>query len=75
MSERTSHTADSALQTLRQFMAVHRYPPSVREYAAAMGLRSSSTAARWLDLLEEAGYIERHEGRARTIVITEASAK
>ncbi len=45
------------------------YPPSVREICAALGFRSSSTAHRYLAVLEEMGYLERAADRPRAIRI------
>jgi repressor LexA len=46
-------------------------PPSVRETAAAVGLRSSQTAHKHLRKLEEAGYVVREGVRARGVRLTE----
>lgn len=48
-------------------------PPSVREVGEAVGLRSSQTAHKHLEKLEEAGYVEKEGGkrRARGIRLTE----
>ncbi|MBV7363846.1 transcriptional repressor LexA [Actinomycetaceae bacterium TAE3-ERU4] len=41
--------------------------PTVREIAQAVGLKSPSSVQHQLDILAKAGFIERDEGRARTI--------
>jgi repressor LexA len=46
-------------------------PPSVREVAAAVGLRSSQTAYHHLKKLEEEGYVGREGGRAQMVWLTE----
>ena len=46
-------------------------PPSVREVAAAAGLRSSQTAYHHLRKLEEEGYVAREGRRAKMIWLTE----
>jgi repressor LexA len=46
-------------------------PPSVREVAAAAGVRSSQTAYHHLKKLEEEGYVGREGGRAKMIWLTE----
>jgi repressor LexA len=46
-------------------------PPSVREVAAAVGLRSSQTAYHHLKKLEEDGYVGREGGRAKMVWLTE----
>lgn len=52
---------------LIQFSAQHGYPPSVREIAAAVGLKSPSTVHFHLKALEEAGAITREGGKTRAI--------
>lgn len=46
-------------------------PPSVREIAAAVGLRSSQTVHHHLKRLEEEGYVEREGGWAKMLRLTE----
>ncbi len=52
---------------LLQFTAQHGYPPSVREIATAVGLKSPSTVHFHLKALEEAGAITRDGGKTRAI--------
>lgn len=42
-------------------------PPSVREICAALGYKSTSTAHKYLRLLEEKGYLEKESGKNRSI--------
>lgn len=42
-------------------------PPSIREICAALGLRSTSTAARYVNSLVEKGLLEKADGRNRGI--------
>ena len=44
--------------------------PTIRELMAAVGLRSTSTVARHLAILEHKGYITRQTGLARSIELT-----
>lgn len=46
------------------------FPPSVRELAGELGVAQSS-AAHYLRVLRDKGYIEHIEGRARAIRIVE----
>lgn len=46
------------------------YPPSVREIAAAVGLRSPSSVHAHLKHLRELGYLEQEDGKTRTIKLT-----
>ena len=42
-------------------------PPSVREICAALGYKSTSTAHKYLAMLEEKGYLEKESGKNRSI--------
>ncbi len=53
------------------FTARNGYPPSVREIAAAVGLKSPSTVHFHLKALEEAGAIVRGSGKTRAITAEE----
>ncbi|MCC8129942.1 MAG: transcriptional repressor LexA [Clostridiales bacterium] len=56
------------------FTADNGYPPSVREIAAAVGLKSPSTVHFHLKALEEAGAIVRGSGKTRAITPAEEPA-
>ncbi len=62
------------LDYISREVAERGYPPSVREICAALGFRSSSTAHRYLALLEEMGYLERTAERPRAIRILDPAA-
>lgn len=53
------------------YTADQGYPPSVREIAAAVGLKSPSTVHFHLKALEEAGAINRGTGKTRAITAAE----
>ena len=55
------------------FAADHGYPPSVREIAEAVKLKSPSTVHFHLKGLREAGLITQAEGKTRAITITDPS--
>lgn len=55
------------------FTADKGYPPSVREIAAAVGLKSPSTVHFHLKALEEAGAINRGSGKTRAITTAESA--
>lgn len=55
------------------FAADHGYPPSVREIAEAVGLKSPATVHFHLKGLREAGYISQAEGKTRAITITSSA--
>lgn len=55
------------------FSEEHGYPPSVREIAQAVDLRSPSTVHFHLKSLREAGLISQAEGKTRAITITDGA--
>lgn len=55
------------------FSEEHGYPPSVREIAQAVELRSPSTVHFHLKSLREAGLISQAEGKTRAITITDGA--
>ena len=55
------------------FTNEHGYPPSVREIAAAVGLKSPSTVHFHMKGLEEAGMIVKAEGKTRAISLPHAA--
>lgn len=55
------------------YTADNGYPPSVREIAAAVGLKSPSTVHFHLKALEEAGAINRGTGKTRAITTAESA--
>jgi repressor LexA len=57
------------LEYLREYVAEHGYPPSIREVGDAVGLTSSSSVAYQLRVLEERGYIRRDPGKPRALTI------
>lgn len=49
----------------------HQYPPTIREIAVGVGLKSSSTVHSHLNVLVEQGYIERRSNCPRCITLTD----
>lgn len=53
---------DKMIKAIRNFIASyileHKYPPSVREIADGVGLKSTSSAQHYLDIMIEAGILE-----------------
>ena len=50
------------------------YPPSVREICQAVGLRSPSTVHSHLKILQDAGLLEKGEGKTRSITLKNHSS-
>lgn len=56
------------LDFIHESMEGRAYPPSMREIADAVGLRSTSAVSYQLNLLAEMGYLARDANKARTVV-------
>lgn len=67
--EKISKTQQKIFDFIKKTIDDGGLAPSVREIAAAVGLKSTSTVQYHLDALEEAGYIERSSQLKRTIRI------
>ena len=46
------------------------YAPSIREMCSALGIRSTSTAARYVNTLVAEGYLDKVDGCKRAIKLT-----
>ena len=51
------------------YLAMHGYPPTLREIASAIGLASTNGVADHLKALERKGYVERKPGISRAITL------
>ncbi|NHD17394.1 transcriptional repressor LexA [Actinopolyspora sp. BKK1] len=60
------------LDTIRDWMHDHGYPPSVREIGNTVGLTSTSSVAYQLRALERRGYLRRDPHRPRTVGVLTA---
>ena len=57
------------LEAIRCFYVEHGYAPTMREIADLSGLSSASTAVYQVRELEQKGWIRRHPGRPRALVV------
>jgi len=71
MAETLGPRRERILRHLAERAGAGEPPPSVREVAAAAGLRSSQSARHHLRKLEEEGYVVREVGRAKMIWLTD----
>jgi repressor LexA len=62
-----SNRQEQVLQVVRAGVARRGYPPSIREIGDAVGLKSTSSVAHHLKVLQEKGYLHRDPGRPRTV--------
>jgi hypothetical protein len=68
---RTEDAQRKVLETIRDFIKEHEYPPTIAEIAQKVGLRSKGTVASHLRKLRELGLITWQPRRERTLVITD----
>ena len=61
---------EQILDFITEFVAAHGYGPTLREIAAASGLRSVSAVVHHLYWLETLGRLHRDKGTARGISLT-----
>lgn len=64
-------TRDRIVDFIRDYTAEHRYPPSMAEIGAGVGLQSKSTVSHHMGRLEIEGRIRRHPFRSRSVVVVE----
>lgn len=69
-SGQISEKQQRILDYIASFIAERGYPPSVREIGSAVGLRSPSTVHTHLNILREAGYLERASHKTRALTLT-----
>jgi repressor LexA len=55
------------LEFIEQFTRQHKYPPSVREIGAAVGLRSPSTVHAHIKALAEKGFLQKDKRKTRSL--------
>lgn len=73
-TEKLTHRQQQIYDFICEEVTAKGYPPSVREIAAAVGLRSPSTVHTHLHVLEDKGYIKRDLSKPRALEITAQSA-
>ncbi|HOP27515.1 MAG TPA: transcriptional repressor LexA [Candidatus Sabulitectum sp.] len=61
------------LEFICDFIEQHGYPPSIRETQKAFGLKSTKGVKDHIDRLVEKGYLNRENGSARALSISNAS--
>ena len=51
------------------------YPPTVRDIGAALGIKSTSTVQKSMEILEEEGYIRKQPGKRRAFEVVQGGAE
>ena len=62
---------NNALKFIRQYLAQYGYAPKFKEIGLAIGVNSQGTVHRYVQALEEKGYIERSKGNSRGMYLAE----
>ena len=57
------------LDYIRETIRTRGYPPSIRDICTALEIKSTSTVHTCLDRLEKKGYIQRENGKSRSITL------
>ncbi len=57
------------LEFIKQEIKRNGYPPTVRDIAAALGIKSTSTVQKSMEILQEEGYIRKQAGKRRAFEI------
>ncbi len=57
------------LEFVSEQIRTNGYPPTVRDIAAALGIKSTSTVQKSMDILESEGYIRKQAGKRRAFEI------
>lgn len=65
--EKLTNKQNTILNYLKEFIADHKYPPSIREICDGINLRSPATVFVHLNKLEEKGYIKKDGSKNRAI--------
>ena len=61
----------NTLQFIRNYLAQYGYAPKFKEIGLAIGVNSQGTVHRYVQSLEEKGYIDRAKGNARGMSLVE----
>lgn len=62
---------NNALKFIRQYLAQYGFAPKFKEIGLAIGVNSQGTVHRYVQALEDKGYIERAKGNARGMNLVE----
>ena len=60
---------EQILEFLKDFLDTHPYPPSYREIAKGVGIKSTNSVKKYLDVLEDKNLIRRQDYQNRSIEI------
>lgn len=75
MNNGLTPTQQNIMHFLRSYIKEVGYPPTIREVADAVRLRSSSSVHHQLKVLEDLGYLRRDFARPRGLVILDRPEK
>lgn len=73
--EQITEKQQKILNFIRNYIKEQGFPPSVRDICQGVGLRSPSSVHGHLKTLQRAGYLERKDGKTRSLNLTAPSEK
>ena len=62
------------LEFIRQQISDNGYPPTVRDIGAALGIKSTSTVQKSMEILESEGFIRKQAGKRRAFEVVQGGA-
>ena len=72
MKERLTRRQHQAYELIRSYIRMHKKPPTMKEIADAMDIKSTNGVYKMLQILERKGYIERDKNTARGIKLADS---
>ncbi|MEK6620646.1 MAG: S24 family peptidase, partial [Chloroflexota bacterium] len=72
MTKQDQQRAERILEYIRETVADHGYPPTVREIAEAVGLASTSAVHHHLTKLEKDGRLQKQATRSRALTLPDS---
>lgn len=67
--EKLTNRQKDVLDYIKSYIAMHGYPPAVREIGKALGLNSPATIQSHINALEKKGYLKKTNSKYRTLEI------
>lgn len=62
---------EKVLEFIKNEISEKGYPPTIREICNALNIKSTSTVKKYIDSLEQQGYVKKDAAKPRAILITE----
>jgi repressor LexA len=70
----TTELEEQMLEYIADCIRRNGYSPSIRDIRSALGIKSTSTVHTYLERLEQKGYIQKENGKSRTLRVEDVTA-